>query len=106
MPNRGEQIGSIESVGGKTKAARAFVRITGMHLGRFLEFDFSLNDQDLTVQLVMPAAAFEEFCAAHEAEILPPTPEAAAVLAGTGPAGMAGLYRPPPSGRDDGATGS
>ncbi|MGC2856307.1 phenol hydroxylase subunit [Novispirillum sp. DQ9] len=66
---------------------QAFVRVTGMRLGRFVEFEFSLNDADLTVELVMPPAAFQEFCAAHDATVLPPADTAAGTLAG--------LYRPP-----------
>lgn len=66
---------------------QAFVRVTGMRLGRYVEFEFSLNDADLTVELVMPPAAFQEFCAAQKATVLPPADAAAGALAG--------LYRPP-----------
>lgn len=37
---------------------------------RFIEFDFSIGDPDLTVELILPASAFEEFCAMHHAHVL------------------------------------
>lgn len=37
---------------------------------RFIEFDFSIGDPDLTVELILPASAFEEFCAMHHARVL------------------------------------
>lgn len=51
---------------------KAYVRITGTRLGRFVEFDFSVNDADLTVELILPFSAFDEFCALRRATILPP----------------------------------
>lgn len=66
---------------------QAYVRVIGTQLGRYIEFEFTLDDADLTVELVMPPAAFEEFCAAQGAEILPPADPVAGALAG--------LYRPP-----------
>ena len=59
---------------------KAFVRVIGARLGRFVEFEFSMNDADLTVELVLPFAAFEEFRAAQHATVLPTAPEAAAEL--------------------------
>lgn len=73
---------------------QAYVRVIGTRLGRFVEFEFSLNDADLTVELVLPPAAFQEFCAAHNACILPPADAAAAELAGLRD-GRPGLYRRP-----------
>ena len=73
---------------------QAFVRVIGTRLGRFVEFEFSLNDADLTVELVLPPSAFQEFCVAHNACILPPTDLAAADLAGLRD-GRPGLYRRP-----------
>ncbi len=56
---------------------KAFVRVTGTRLGRFVEFEFSVNDADLTVELVLPFAAFDEFRAAQHATVLPTAPDAA-----------------------------
>lgn len=72
---------------------KAYVRILGKQLGRFIEFEFILNDKDLCVELVMPEAAFAEFCAANNAEILP-APETGGEVVPF-PERTAGLYRPP-----------
>ncbi len=50
---------------------KAYVRVLGRQLDRFIEFEFFLNDQDLCVELVMPESAFKEFCSYYGAEILP-----------------------------------
>lgn len=52
---------------------QARVRVTGTRLGRFIEFEFSLDDDDLTVELIMPLDAFECFCRDQAAILLPPT---------------------------------
>ena len=50
---------------------KSFVRVLGTQLdGRFVEFEFYLNDPDLTVELVMPASAFDDFCSYYQAEIV------------------------------------
>jgi hypothetical protein len=64
------------------------VRILGTRLGRFIEFEYSV-DRDLAVELVLPVAAFEEFREARGAELVIEDAEAARVL------GRPGLYRPP-----------
>jgi len=56
---------------------KKFVRVTGVRSGRYVEFEFSVNDADLTVELILPFAAFEEFCTLQEAVRLQPTSEAA-----------------------------
>ena len=56
---------------------KKFVRVTGVRSGRYVEFEFSVNDADLTVELILPLAAFEEFCTLQEAVRLQPTSEAA-----------------------------
>ena len=42
---------------------RKFVRIIGTRLGKYVEFEFSVNDADLAVELILPFEAFDEFCA-------------------------------------------
>lgn len=49
---------------------RSTVKVLGTRLDRYVEFEFSLNDPDLTVDLVMPFAAFDEFCAVNGARVL------------------------------------
>lgn len=48
-----------------------FVKVKGTRLGRYVEFDFILNDDDLTIELILPIAAFEEFCRMQNATVLP-----------------------------------
>ncbi len=57
-----------------------FVRVTGVRSGRYVEFEFSVNDADLTVELILPFAAFEEFCSLQEVVRLPPADEVASEL--------------------------
>jgi phenol hydroxylase P0 protein len=51
---------------------QARVRILGTRLGRFVEFEYALGDGDLAVELILPTIAFEEFCKARSAVVLPP----------------------------------
>ena len=59
---------------------RKFVRVTGTRLDKYVEFEFSVNDADLTVELILPFAAFDEFCRLQNATVLPPHSAAAAQL--------------------------
>lgn len=59
---------------------KKFVRVTGVRSGRYVEFEFSVNDADLTVELILPFSAFEEFCTLQEATRLPPAAEVAKEL--------------------------
>jgi phenol hydroxylase P0 protein len=59
-------------MGQKETPLKKFVRVTGVRSGRYVEFEFSVNDADLTVELILPFAAFEEFCALQEVVRLPP----------------------------------
>ena len=56
---------------------QARVRILGTRLGRFIEFEYSLGDGDLAVELILPTKAFEEFCRDRAAIVAPPDPETA-----------------------------
>lgn len=74
-------------------AHRPKVRVLGTRLGRYIEFEYSV-DVDLAVELVMPFAAFDEFCATQQAEVQTAADLSAddlRVLAARGP----GLYRRP-----------
>ncbi|MGD9600938.1 MAG: phenol hydroxylase subunit [Gammaproteobacteria bacterium] len=46
-------------------AQTRFVRITGEARGGFVEFQFSIGDPTLYLEMILPRAAFEEFCAAQ-----------------------------------------
>lgn len=74
------------------------VRVLGTRLGRYIEFEYSV-DEDLAVELVMPFAAFDEFCATQKAEVQGTADlsmEERHVLAARRP----GLYRAPPPAAD------
>ncbi len=57
-----------------------FVRILGTRHDRYVEFEFSVNDADLAVDLILPFAAFDEFCLLQNVTMLPPEPTAAEQL--------------------------
>lgn len=74
---------------------RTFVRVVGTRLGQYVEFEFSLNDSDLSVDLVLPFQAFDEFCEKNRCTILPAKPGAWDNVRGEG--AEVGLYRRPPA---------
>ncbi|TNB46838.1 hypothetical protein FF124_14875 [Martelella lutilitoris] len=84
--------------GSGPRLGKAFVRVLGRQLDRFVEFEFILNDETLSVELVMPDAAFAEFCERCEAEILPDENGEIVSLEAI-KARTAGLYRAAPAGR-------
>lgn len=49
---------------------RAFVRVTGTPRPGLVAFEFSLGGPELTVELLLPTAAFDEFCTRHRVERL------------------------------------
>ena len=50
--------------------SRRWAKITGTR-GPFVEFDFTVGDPDLTVELIMPYQAFVEFCRDNSVSVLP-----------------------------------
>ena len=54
------------------------VRVIGSIEQRFVQFEFSMGDPDLTVELGMRPEQFREFCARHHSRFLS-GPEGAAV---------------------------
>ncbi len=68
----------------------AFVRVTGIRNGTFVEFEFAIGDRDLSIELIMPFAAFDEFCRQQAAVVLP-TADGIDLPAASAP----GLYRRP-----------
>lgn len=50
-------------------------------MGRFVEFEYALGDGVLSVELILPPAAFEEFCRSQHAVVLPLASETAQDLA-------------------------
>ncbi len=43
-----------------------FVRVTGAARGGFIEFQFSIGDPTLYLDMILPRSAFEEFCATNK----------------------------------------
>lgn len=43
-----------------------FIHVTGTQRGKYIEFEFSMGDPDLAVEMIMPVKAFEEFCSHHQ----------------------------------------
>lgn len=43
-----------------------FVRLRRVRADGFVEFDFAIGEPELSVELVMPVAAFNEFCRANK----------------------------------------
>jgi phenol hydroxylase P0 protein len=69
--NAGAEAPGREDDCGKMGGDGAFARVLGIRLGRFVEFEYFLDDGLLAVELIMPLAAFHEFCRAQNATILP-----------------------------------
>lgn len=49
---------------------RKFVRVMRTLPNGLVEFEFAVGDPDVAAELVMPRAAFEEFCQANRVELL------------------------------------
>lgn len=49
---------------------RKFVRVMRTLPNGLIEFEFAIGDPDVAAELVMPKAAFDEFCAANQVEVL------------------------------------
>jgi phenol/toluene 2-monooxygenase (NADH) P0/A0 len=45
---------------------RKFVRVTELRADGFVEFDFAIGEPELFVEMILPAAAFDEFCSANK----------------------------------------
>jgi phenol/toluene 2-monooxygenase (NADH) P0/A0 len=60
-----------------------FVRLRKVRADGFVEFDFAIGEADLSVELVMPVAAFHEFCRANR--VIQITPLEGATLPGAAP---------------------
>lgn len=46
--------------------SRKFVRVNELRADGFVEFDFAIGEPELFVELIMPAPAFDEFCASNK----------------------------------------
>jgi phenol hydroxylase P0 protein len=57
---------------------QCFVRRTGVNRHGMIEFDFSIGDPSLYVEMILPEQAFAEFCAHNKVQFL--TQEQAAAI--------------------------
>jgi len=53
-----------------------YVRITGIRNEKFVEFDFSVGDPTLYIELVLPFSQFAKFCKQYKPKELTPEQEA------------------------------
>jgi phenol hydroxylase P0 protein len=53
---------------------RRYVRVTGINSRGFVEFEFAVGAPELFVELMLPPAMFESFCATQNAQRLDPLP--------------------------------
>jgi phenol hydroxylase P0 protein len=53
-------------------ATRRYVRVCERRPDGFIEFEFAIGDPALCVELMLPEAAFHEFCLANEVIVLDP----------------------------------
>ena len=49
---------------------KAVARVTDHRADNFVEFEFTLGDPDLTVELVLPLENFEQFCSRFSAKVI------------------------------------
>lgn len=45
---------------------RRYVRITGTQKNGLVEFEYSVGEPEMVVELIMPQVAFNEFCATNQ----------------------------------------
>jgi phenol hydroxylase P0 protein len=50
---------------------RRFVRLSGERPNGFVEFEFAIGEPEIFVEMILPRAAFTEFCATNRVELLP-----------------------------------
>ena len=58
----------------KFDITRKFVRVMRTLPNGLIEFEFAVGDPDVAVELVMPKAAFDEFCANNQVELMTDVP--------------------------------
>ncbi len=54
------------------KPLRHFVHITSEKRAGFVEFNFSINDPNLFLEMILPTKAFDEFCKMNDVIFLSP----------------------------------
>ena len=49
---------------------KKFVRVVELRKDGFIEFDFAVGEPEIFVEMILPAAAFDEFCATNRVTFL------------------------------------
>lgn len=62
-----------------------FVRLRKVRSDGYVEFDFAIGEPDLSVELILPAAAYHEFCRTNRVTHITPI------------GGLAAAEEPPPA---------
>lgn len=65
-------MGQEKRQGSTFDAGRRYVRICKRRPNGFIEFEFSIGDPELAVELMLPEPAFHEFCLDNEVIVLDP----------------------------------
>lgn len=50
--------------------SKKFVRVEELRPDGFVEFDFAIGEPELFVEMILPATAFDEFCALNKVVFL------------------------------------
>jgi len=50
--------------------AKKFVRVTQLREDGFIEFDFAVGEAEVYAEMILPAKAFDEFCAMNKVVFL------------------------------------
>lgn len=66
-----------ESTQGALAALEHYVRVTGTARAGYVEFQYAIGDPSLHLDMILPHAAFAEFCARHKVVRLPAIDDAA-----------------------------
>jgi len=53
---------------------RKFVRVRALRPDRFIEFDFAIGEPEIYVEMILPADAFDDFCADNQVTFLTDAP--------------------------------
>jgi phenol hydroxylase P0 protein len=65
-------MGTISKLQVAQEVSTCWVRVTERDHRGFVEFQFSLGDPGLYLEMTLPPAAFSEFCRTHRVRVLSP----------------------------------
>jgi phenol/toluene 2-monooxygenase (NADH) P0/A0 len=63
-------MGTVTRLALGTNEPKRFVRVTDRDHRGFVEFQFSIGDPGLYLEMTLPRPAFEEFCNEHQVRLL------------------------------------